>query len=237
MELKPDSHDKLFFAGWNLYKKAVDNNCLFHKEMYQTLDKLLIEKFTNIPFSILDLGCGDSAYIAKILLNKSVNNYTGVDLSDFATNLAKTNLPNNIKFVDFINSDFLEAMSIMAKNQQKFDLVFTSYAFHHYQKPQKELFFKLAKQLLNDNGIVVVIDIILKESETLAAFYDRINKFYSTFNQLTAEELNGLYQHVSNSDFPETINTYKDMASNAKFTKFNVLNQQQEIFYFLTCDN
>jgi hypothetical protein len=50
---------RLFTQEWQVYRKMVDNDYLFHAGAYCCLRQLLIEKI-NRPFFFLDIACGDA---------------------------------------------------------------------------------------------------------------------------------------------------------------------------------
>lgn len=218
---------KDFFDSFYIYKKVIDNNYMFHKEMYTGVADILKATFANHSFAILDLGCGDATYISNVLKDFLVSNYTGVDLSQIATSLAAKNLPQNIASVKFIHDDFINAIqNQIAKNQ--FDVVFTSYALHHYPKNKKEEFFQLAHSLLKPNGILIVVDVILEANQSVAEYCKGINAFYANdCNKLSQTEIVAIASHINESDIPETINTYSEMARSAQFSTFEPFSKEK----------
>jgi hypothetical protein len=48
----------LFQKQWQVYRKVVDNNYLFHREAYDCLHRILVDDAVQ-PFRFLDLACGD----------------------------------------------------------------------------------------------------------------------------------------------------------------------------------
>jgi class 3 adenylate cyclase len=58
---------EIFVNAWDLYKRVVDADLMFHREIGEELRQVLREKFGGRPFSILDLGCGDAANLAPRL--------------------------------------------------------------------------------------------------------------------------------------------------------------------------
>lgn len=223
---------KEFFDGWGLYKKFVDTNIMFHKEMYHAIGEALAANFGKLDFSILDLGCGDSAFISKNLAGLNVNQYTGIDLSEEATKLAGNNLHFMQDRVEFIHSDFIEAMR--TTDTSSFDVVFTSYALHHYTTEEKQDFFKLAHAILKPNGILIVLDVILSDHQTIAEFLAEELEFISKFKELSAKEFAEASEHITSADIPETLGTYKKLTANAKLSDFQVI-CKQPFFQTFTC--
>ena len=81
-----------FFNGWSLYRRIVDNDYLYHRSVREALSRWLDD--LGRPFSFLDLGCGDADFSSGILRGRSLQSYTGIDLSPVALDLAhqKTSL-------------------------------------------------------------------------------------------------------------------------------------------------
>lgn len=214
---------KEFFDSWSLYKKFVDNNMMSHKEIYGSIDLEIEKSFKDDSFSILDLGCGDANFISKVLNKYNVKNYTGIDLSEEATKLARQNLRFIEDKINFVHKDFLVGMAEKVVNESKYDIVFTSYAIHHYTTKEKEKFFSLAKKLLNQTGILIIVDVVLSEHQILPEFLKEELAFFTSFNALTQEEFESAANHITTSDLPETLNTYKKMIANENFSNFRVI--------------
>ena len=49
----------LFEEQWQLYRKFVDNNYLYHREVYGQLHRILVHEAAQ-PFRFLDIACGDA---------------------------------------------------------------------------------------------------------------------------------------------------------------------------------
>ena len=62
-----DANAEIQFAqAWETYRKLVDNDCVFHSEVYGILHRILLEDFPR-PFRFLDLACGDARGIVGAL--------------------------------------------------------------------------------------------------------------------------------------------------------------------------
>ena len=227
---------KDFFDGWSLYKKFVDHNIMSHKEMYDAVDVVIKNQFADHGFTILDLGCGDSAFIAKVLSKYNVVNYTGIDLSQEATKLALDNLHFIAEKVRFFHCDILEAMQQKPLNKERFDVIFSSYALHHYTLQEKQEFFNQTKNLLTKNGILVIVDVVLTEHQSLKEFFDEELEFFSGFPELSASDFSGAAAHITSADIPETLTTYKQLVANAGLSDFKVAGAEK-FFQTFVCKN
>ena len=55
-----EPHENRFRVAWPTYRKVIDNNCLFHREVYERLHRLLADEAPR-PFRFLDVACGDAS--------------------------------------------------------------------------------------------------------------------------------------------------------------------------------
>ena len=77
----------LFQKQWQLYRKVVDCNYLFHREAYNCLRRILVDEAIQ-PFRFLDVACGDASATVEALKGTQVASYHGIDLSEAALELA-----------------------------------------------------------------------------------------------------------------------------------------------------
>lgn len=112
--------------------------------------------------SILDLGCGYGE-MSKYFISKGAKRVVGCDISENMLSLAnKVNSDNNIEYK-------LLSMEELNKLDEKFDLIFSSLAFHYIED-----FDKLIKDIyshLNENGVL-----LFSQEHPLATATTRLNK-------------------------------------------------------------
>jgi cyclopropane fatty-acyl-phospholipid synthase-like methyltransferase len=204
-----------FFTGWTTYRQVLDNNYMFHKEIYQAVNILLNEQLVDQPFSLLDLGCGDASFLAMALQGTTIREYTGYDLSASALILAEKNLAPLESVVHLFNEDLLAGLE---KTEECFDVIFTSFAVHHLNIEEKANFFSLAKSALTDNGFLLFIDVMREPTESLDTYLDNYCFWLEdTWVCLESEERAALAKHIRNNDMPETANTLCALAKTAGF--------------------
>ena len=87
----PEESALAVFQKWQLYRKVVDNNYLFHREAYARLHQILVDEGSR-PFRFLDIACGDARATAGALKGTRVAHYHGIDLSHAALDLASNAL-------------------------------------------------------------------------------------------------------------------------------------------------
>jgi hypothetical protein len=55
-----EGSQELFTRGWQVYRKMVENDYLFHRDAYGHLNRVLVED-VNRPFALLDVHVGTQA--------------------------------------------------------------------------------------------------------------------------------------------------------------------------------
>jgi cyclopropane fatty-acyl-phospholipid synthase-like methyltransferase len=205
-----------FFTMWAIYNKVLTNNYFHHNEIYQAVSILLAERFEKQPFTLLDLGCGDAHFLTHALQGKVIKLYRGFDLSDPALILAAKNIGTLNCKSELINIDF---MTGMRQTNTKFDIILTSFALHHLTLKEKTEFFRLANNILTDNGLLLVIDLMREPNETLPMYLDNFCQMIrNTWLKLNEHELTACIQHVRNSDLPETKAILSSLAESMHFS-------------------
>ncbi len=69
----PDDPAGYFQDGWPVYRKIVDNNYMFHREIYGDITSFIGRRFQQRPISVLEMGCGDASQTAAALRNCRVS--------------------------------------------------------------------------------------------------------------------------------------------------------------------
>jgi cyclopropane fatty-acyl-phospholipid synthase-like methyltransferase len=148
------------------------------------INSITIEKGMNV----LDLGCGTghgSIDVASKM--EGTGNVIGIDLSERMIEQAK------VKLADFKynNIKFLTGSAISLDYQNYFDCVFSTNAFHHFEK--KEMIFQKVWQSLKRNGIFIVQDIC--DDYFLMKIVDLAGKIgeKAHVGSTTSEELRNLF--------------------------------------------
>lgn len=218
------SVNDFFNEQWKLYQKILNNNYMGHHEIYQVLQKFLVE-YLQKPFSMLELGCGDASFTVQALLNTNITEYKGIDLSETALEIAKSNMAIISCQKTFIKEDFSKIVDELVQNQEdNFDVIMTSFALHHLSFEQKNWIFGQVFQLLNPGGVVVIIDIVRREEETRESYIKRyLENVLQHWTLLSTKEFLMVEEHISTSDFPETQANLYELAQKQNFTRFERL--------------
>lgn len=128
------------FNTWTLYDQVLDHNCMFHEELYRDVHTFIAQRYVDHPFTLLDLGCGSARHMAVALKASKISHYVGYDLSPMALVHAKSNLDVLGCPIVLHQKDFLDGVD---ETQDKFDVIFCSFALHHLSSVDKQDFFQV----------------------------------------------------------------------------------------------
>src|ERR1700676_1099451 len=123
----------LFQQQWQLYRKFVDNNYFYHREVYGQLHRILVEEAVQ-PFRFLDIACGDASATADALKGTRVAHYHGIDLSQAALDLESKNLEALRCPVTLERRDFATALH---DRPEPVDVAWISLSLHPLLAPVK----------------------------------------------------------------------------------------------------
>lgn len=200
------------FDEWLTYEKVVSHDYMHHQRFFSTLTKMAEARFGS-PIDILDLGCGDARPIAPLIDALEVASYTGLDPAPAALEGARVQL-------EAIGVDFTLVPATMEDGidsiEGPFDLIVASFALHHLSRDQKGKMLAACKTRLKPGGLIAVIDVFLEPGETRDEYLDRWEQATrSGWNALNNIEIKRLVDHVREHDFPETADTYDELAASA----------------------
>ncbi|VEP12341.1 Methyltransferase type 12 [Hyella patelloides LEGE 07179] len=220
---------EFFNDRWKLYQKVLGNNYMGHREIYHVLHEFLISNWQQ-PFKLLDLGCGDASFIAQSLVNTSVSSYCGLDISQIAIAIARKNMRLVSCEQEFIQGDFCQVIPSLVKEEKtKFNIILSSFAFHHLNLEQKDYIFSQLKQLLLPGGVFILIDLVSQEGESRESYIPRyLKSVEKNWLQITSEEMSLVSHHMLESDYPESQKTLELLAKHNGFQKVECLYQQED---------
>lgn len=213
------SSPESFFDVWRTYRKVVDADYMFHKEIGADVRRALSARFEDRPVSLLDLGCGDASAVAPVLASIRLRYYKGVDLSETALTIAADNLKALSCPYELIHGDIMAALN---EDAAAYDLIYTSFALHHLPTEQKAEFFRLAAQKLNANGCLLLVDVVREEDESLDVYYGLYCDWLrSSWTSLDAAEKDSVCDHLVNNDLPEPCSVLQAQARAAGLTQMS----------------
>ena len=213
---EPGQVGQFFASQWGVYDRLVRANLLFHKELFEALREDLLKVTPN--FSLLDLGCGDAGCLAKALAGMRVSRCVAVDLAGGPVLLAAR---DNLRFrgipAEVKQGNALEFVEVAPK--RKFDAVIMAYCLHHFPTADKARFFKGVANWVKPGGALWLLDEVIpggaSREDWLRLELQLIHRLGA--ETLTSEEWAGVDQHITTSDFPETVEAYGEMAREAGF--------------------
>jgi SAM-dependent methyltransferase len=211
------------FNQWSIYNRVLDHNYMFHDEIFQDVQRVVERHYGNRRLTVLDLGCGTARHTSRALQGRSVARYTGHDLSEVALahaapNLAGLGCPVELKPCDLL--DGLTSCSV------RFDLIFCSFALHHLVSAEKATFFREASQRLDENGMLLLVDVMREPNEDLELYLDRYCAWARCeWKALSPEALNLLCDHIQSNDLVETASDLRAMATAAGFNRCVEINR------------
>lgn len=146
--------DKWGFDSWaknydeSVMENSKDGLNLFEKYDY-VLETVVKRIYENNALKILDIGCGTGNLINK--LNNHIQ-YTGMDQSIEMLLKAKKKFCNiNFRLGNFLDEPFVNS---------EFDMIISTFAFHHLNTFEKEKAINLLLKYLKPNGKIVIADLM-----------------------------------------------------------------------------
>lgn len=193
-KIKNQWHDKWDFNNWaRTYDKSVERDygsgiLNFYKNYNEIIDttykKAVRDKESTIK--ILEIGVG-TGNLSKRFLEHQYD-IIGIDQSREMLNVAKEKfLKLKLRLGDFLNIPF---------ENGKFDVVVSTYAFHHLREEEKGIAIREMIRVLKDNGRIVIGDLMFENQEEKEKIISRLteeeieeieDEYYSNIESLRGE--------------------------------------------------
>jgi len=219
-----------FFEQWQLYQIIIENNYMIHNEIADFLVQYL-HYWDNRELRLLELGCGDSSLLARVLddSNRVIDTYCGIDLSSMALDLSRQNMQNKSRSCQLIMGNMLSELS---QQTQLFDLILAGYSLHHLGFEDKKQLLKLCHKHLAANGKLIIYDLINNNNEEPDIYLQRcVNYFFSNWTELTQEQLQQVREHVLNHDYPESIQSWQNLSTLSGFKDCEIKFRDKQQMY------
>lgn len=215
---EPASSHDLFVNGWNVYRKMVDNDYLGHVGAYAALRRLLLNR--RVPFTFLDVACGDSYMSAKALSGTLISDYTGIDISEEALSKAGEIIAGVGCKTCLIWGDFRELVPTW---KQPVDVVWIGLSLHHLRTEDKGPFMAQIRRILTPNGVFAIYEDSCFEGESRKDWLHRWDAQQPLWTTYAPEEWKYVCNHVHGSDFPESDNNWESLGRQAGFRTMDKL--------------
>lgn len=217
-----------FKDNWQTYHKVLQNNYMEHREIYSVLHEFLVSR-SQKPFKLLDLGCGDASLAVPALIGTSIQAYYGIDLAQAAIDLAADNLGAISCPKTLIAGDFTVVVpQLIDAQKERFDIILASFSLHHLHLEQKDDLIAHLYQLLNQDGVLILIDVVRQEGEDRTTCIERyLQRIRQDWTALTPQEVASVVTHIASSDFPETQTMLQQITLDRGFSHSECLYQDK----------
>lgn len=202
-----------FFSGWSTYRAVIESDSMEHTTVYAGVHEILAERLEG--FTLLDLGCGDSAGTASALPGTRIRRYVGVDVAEPALGFASASLAGFDFEVDLQVGDALDTLN---STPEKYDIVLAAFVLHHLDSSSKRRAIDRARQVLHPGGELILIDVVRLDGESRDDYLDRFDGIVQTW-QVSDDVRTGVVAHARGYDFPEEISTEESWLTELGFSR------------------
>lgn len=211
------SHEEvteMFRRHWDIYRKVLIDDYMSHKAAYAVLHKILNKEMAR-PFAFADLACGDAYASSRCLSDTNVAEYTGIDLSEWALELAGKELGRLTCRHRLITGNFEEFDQYLDSPP---DVVWVGLSVHHLPPDEKAAFIAKVKKSLPEGGMFLIYEPTLDPGEDRSTYYVRFSEVATRiWTGMTKEELETIIDHVKKSDIPELPADWEAFGAQAGF--------------------
>jgi SAM-dependent methyltransferase len=202
-----------FQEDWQLYRKMVDNNFLFHREAYTRLHDILTVEFDR-PFRFLDIACGDAGASVEALKETRVASYHGIDISQPALELAGKALqaldcPFTLEHGDFVSQ--------VRDHHASADVVWIGLSLHHLKTPAKLTLMRSIRRIVAEQGLFLIYEPASPDGEDRQGWLTRYRRQKESWHAYTEKEWDTMWAHTLAGDFPETVSGWHALGHAAGF--------------------
>jgi ubiquinone/menaquinone biosynthesis C-methylase UbiE len=210
----------LFQQHWQLYRKFVDNNYFYHREVYGQLHRILVDEAVQ-PFRFLDIACCDARATAEALQETQIAHYHGIDLSQAALDLASKALQKLACHVTLDHRDFVAALR---DRPEPVDVAWIGLSLHHLLAPAKLTLMREIRSVVGDRGLFLIYENASPDFEDRDGWLLRFEcQNRPLWTALTPEEYETMAAHVRFNDFPETTSRWHSLGREAGFGRVREL--------------
>lgn len=186
-----------FTQEWEDYDHQIRESIPFYDQALATLLRVVREGVA-VPDRILDLGVG-TGNLAHLLLGAFPDAHlTGVDLVPNYIELAARRLAAYREHVSLLRADLIE----FDLEPSRYDLIVTSFAFHHISDQNKRLLYARISESLSRGGCFVNADFVDSASPSWRAAFDRIRIDHMRESGWSEEQIKRRYVDHRNLEIP-----------------------------------
>lgn len=204
---------RIFQRDWQIYRKVMEYNYLFHREAYACLRHVLMHEAPR-PFTFLDVACGDADASVSALRGTGIGSYEGIDLSRTALDIADRALPSLGCPYVLNEGDFTELLPL---RRDPVDIVWIGLSLHHLHRPEKLALMRTVRLLTSEGGRLLVYENTSPDGEDRDGWLERWEQQRPFWTAFDAAEWDIVWHHVSTADFPETVSSWNALGHEAGF--------------------
>jgi SAM-dependent methyltransferase len=203
---------EIFQFSADVYRKMVDENYLFHREVYAKLRARLSWKR---PFRFLDVACWDATCSGEALAGSQVIEYHGIDIVPEALAIAAHGLrkvlacPIHLQEGDFV--------ALLAHWDRPVDVVWIGLSLHHLGSDGKFEVMRNIRKVLSPGGELLIYENTSPDGENRAGWLARWDLQREKWTAYSDEEFSRMNEHVHTFDFPETHSNWLEIGLAAGF--------------------
>jgi ubiquinone/menaquinone biosynthesis C-methylase UbiE len=209
------STQALFIDSWQVYRKMVDNDYLFHRGAYGELGRLVRSR-CKAPYRFVDVACGDASMTVGALIGTPVSSYLGIDISETALDIARTNLARLGCDITLTSADFAAHLQDWAGQA---DVVWIGLSLHHFQNAGKCSVMSAIRRIVGDDGVLLVYENSSPDGEDRSRWMERWDAQKPGWTAYSDAEWEYVRNHVNSSDYPETDSGWRDLGRRAGFAR------------------
>jgi Methyltransferase domain len=203
----------VFESQWQTYRKVIENNLMYHHEVYRELRRILIEEAPQ-PFHFLDVACGDASFSVEALKGTRVASYHGIDLSQSALDLASASLATLDCPIKLENRDFVDAILHW---KGPVDVIWIGQSLHHLVAPTKLALVRMIREIVGKQGLFLIWEPTLLDGEDRDGWNNRFVSNRLLWGALSEEEFAAIDAHNRSADYPETAAGWRELGIEAGF--------------------
>ena len=208
----------LFQQNWRIYRIMVEENFVFHREVYARLHEVLAGITT--PFRFLDVGCGDAGNAALILKGTSVAAYHGIDLAPEALAIAEKILGSLPCPVTLEVGDYADALR---RRTDPADIIWVGLSLHHCRYDEKEAVLRDIRRILVPRGLLLFYENTSRDGESRDDWLARWDLQRPSWSAYDDADWTTMREHVGAADFPETVSGCRRLAETTGFQEVREL--------------
>ena len=209
-----DAAHTIFTQQWAIYRRFVDADYMSHRAFFRILHDLVAAR--TQAFSFLDLASGDAFCSVGALAGTAIADYTAVDLSEQALELAAKNAASLGCDFRVIAGDFRAYLEVPPRT---WDVILIGFSFHHLVGEDKLSFARKLRPAVAAKGEWIFFEPILYGGESRASYLERwkdcLDRHWTGF---TMDEKALIWGHVSECDYPESPERFEEIARRAGFS-------------------